>query len=617
MSEQRQTTLQNAVKNIFSTIYFSNRWTGVESIEIALKNRYKLSQLVLTRATISRHIGKMDPVIDNLNYKHTSGIYRCKKRGEIHNYFQSTPGDPPYFPPFKDTGAWELIDSVDQKQLVSYLASLKRIEERQRPNKRKYLDSVDIADDIYFSEKETLSLAKKDTLACKVVYNYWNSPEAVSLFSPNFGETVLECLIRRDKLLLKATIDDSVLYSLIRDFDENDKLTDKQITKIRYQCIYLRKAYEVAIQYMNGITWVQSIRKAIEELSDQGIIIVKNDKTIRKWNVMFRTDESFLPSHIGSEMEPKVFTFFPDCKKEFLHYCNSKAKIGELSTEAAYIEIKNRILPNCYSNLLLEYDDCSTENIPSYDEILKTLDLKCICFASVNNWLKFLGFSYSETKQCYYTDVHEREDVVKDREERFLGTYYNYEIRSYRWIQITDEVAVKLEEEHTDFPKSCYYQYSVDGRMMREYHIDTHDSLSKYINSSNEQYGGNLSTRLEIGAKPLMLIGQDESTYHQFVFSKRHWKPKSGMNFILPKSTGEILMISGFQSREFGLGLGNLLTNEILSLINNKRKGQKYLSAADAVLINNNAFKPDIADDPTLRFLRQGLIKKVTGQIPT
>jgi hypothetical protein len=72
------------------------------------------------------------------------------------------------------------------------------------------------------------------------------------------------------------------LYSLIRDFDENDKLTDKQITKIQYQCIYLRKAYEVAIQYMNGITWVQSIRKAIEDLSDKGIIIVKNDKTIRK-----------------------------------------------------------------------------------------------------------------------------------------------------------------------------------------------------------------------------------------------------------------------------------------------------------------------------------------------
>ena len=75
-------------------------------------------------------------------------------------------------------------------------------------------------------------------------------------------------------------------------------------------------------------------------------------------------------------------------------------------------------------------------------------------------------------------------------------------------------------------------------------------------------------------------------------------------------------MISGFQSREFGLGFGNLLTNEILSLINNNRKGQKYLSAADALLINNNAFKPDIADDPSLRFLRQGLIKKATGQIP-
>ena len=72
-----------------------------------------------------------------------------------------------------------------------------------------------------------------------------------------------------------------------------------------------------------------------------------------------------------------------------------------------------------------------------------------------------------------------------------------------------------------------------------------------------------------------MLIGQDESTYHQYIFSKKHWKGPTGLNFILPKGEGEILMVSGFQNREFGLGLRYLLRLEVLTKINENRKGKK------------------------------------------
>ena len=59
-----------------------------------------------------------------------------------------------------------------------------------------------------------------------------------------------------------------------------------------------------------------------------------------------------------------------------------------------------------------------------------------------------------------------------------------------------------------------------------------------------------------------MIIGQDESTYHQFTFSKKQWKGPQGHPMMQPKGEGEMLMVSGYQSREFGLGLGKLLTNE-------------------------------------------------------
>ena len=70
----------------------------------------------------------------------------------------------------------------------------------------------------------------------------------------------------------------------------------------------------------------------------------------------------------------------------------------------------------------------------------------------------------------------------------------------------------------------------------------------------------------------MMLVGQDISTYHQYIFGQKSWKGPEGYNFLLPKGVGEILMISGYQAREFGLGLGDLLTPAVLSEINMKRK---------------------------------------------
>ena len=44
-------------------------------------------------------------------------------------------------------------------------------------------------------------------------YNYWNSPEAIKLFSPRNGESVLSCLSKRINLLTGASYNDTVLNS--------------------------------------------------------------------------------------------------------------------------------------------------------------------------------------------------------------------------------------------------------------------------------------------------------------------------------------------------------------------------------------------------------------------
>jgi hypothetical protein len=48
------------------------------------------------------------------------------------------------------------------------------------------------------------------------------------------------------------------------------------------------------------------------------------------------------------------------------------------------------------------------------------------------------------------------------------------------------------------------------------------------------------------------MAGQDKSTFHQFVLSKKQWKGQKGKTFLTPKSEGDIYMASGFTEEDFG-----------------------------------------------------------------
>ena len=65
-------------------------------------------------------------------------------------------------------------------------------------------------------------------------------------------------------------------------------------------------------------------------------------------------------------------------------------------------------------------------------------------------------------------------------------------------------------------------------------------------------------------------------------------------------------MMSGYQSKEFGLGLGTKLSLNNLAKINHARRNTKYVSSEDTILVNGSDIKPDIKDDPNLRFFSCG-----------
>ena len=140
----------------------------------------------------------------------------------------------------------------------------------------------------------------------------------------------------------------------------------------------------------------------------------------------------------------------------------------------------------------------------------------------MSRWLNKLGFKYCENKRSYYTDGHERDDVVKYRDEIFLKNYLKNELRCYRWVNLTESSAKLMEDAINDSPENCSYNYNIttDGTVVsfREYHVGAHPSLSEYVSPSNMKYGGDLSIRRDKTKKPLMIVGQDESTFHQYIF---------------------------------------------------------------------------------------------------
>ena len=124
--------------------------------------------------------------------------------------------------------------------------------------------------------------------------------------------------------------------------------------------------------------------------------------------------------------------------------------------------------------------------------------------------MNHLGFKYSENKRSYYTDGHEREDVVRDRNDRFIVDYFEAELQWYHWVQIKLEIATSLEQELGNFRTNCSYEHEENGVKFREYHVDTHVCLLQYISDTNTQYGEKLSVRRDKSKRSMMVMGQDE-----------------------------------------------------------------------------------------------------------
>jgi hypothetical protein len=137
-----------------------------------------------------------------------------------------------------------------------------------------------------------------------------------------------------------------------------------------------------------------------------------------------------------------------------------------------------------------------------------------------------------------------------------------------------------------------------------EFHVDDHDCMQDFANTTYGAIGGNVSVRKTADQKPIIIFEQDESIFNQFSFGSSQWVGPSGERSILPKSAGMGVMVSAFQSREFGWGME--IDDDQLAVINARRLGNDYFDAAAAMEVNRTSKKPPLTNSPFIKLFEFG-----------
>ncbi|KAI2500759.1 hypothetical protein MHU86_13738 [Fragilaria crotonensis] len=141
------------------------------------------------------------------------------------------------------------------------------------------------------------------------------------------------------------------------------------------------------------------------------------------------------------------------------------------------------------------------------------------------------------------------------------------------------------------------YQEQPSGKEMIEFHVDDFDFLHSVAEEMGfGMFGGNLSVRKPLGLKPLMIFGQDESVFNQFLLKSRQWVGPLGQRPLLPKTDGMSLMLSAIQSRETGFGVP--ISRIQMEEINETRRGHNYVDLDAAIAVHGQVSKKDLEESP-------------------
>jgi hypothetical protein len=379
---------------------------------------------------------------------------------------------------------------------------------------------------------------------------------------------------------------------------------------------------------MNSSKWMEDCCvSALHTSSIMGIEAAATTmKAVAGWNILLRANRENFPYpnpriHRDKKPLPELLEYFQEeIKLPWQQYCIEN--LADLTVDMAREQLINKTIPSAVE--AMKKEEMSSSDDPSssidyrnnddkkdkrlkQDLLLRRYLQSPISSSTIWRWLHALGFSYSARKKTFFVDGHERQDVVVRRNEFCKEYLTKIEPRCHRWIQVPKETVEKWKSEKMEFNekvKGFSYQ-SPDGVEMVEFHVDDQDFLHDVADELGHGImGGNVSERRPPDTKPLMVFGQDECVFNQFLLSGKQWVGAEGQRALLPKTEGMSLMLSAFQSRETGFGMK--LSALQLDEINEMRRGKNYVDIDAAIAVNGQAMKKDLKESPFVVYFELG-----------
>ncbi|CAB1097544.1 unnamed protein product [Ectocarpus sp. CCAP 1310/34] len=242
-----------------------------------------------------------------------------------------------------------------------------------------------------------------------------------------------------------------------------------------------------------------------------------------------------------------------------------------------------------------------------------------VSMSTTHSWMIRLGCRYERATKSFYTDTHEKKEVVEYRGE-YIEKRRKMALRQPLWVRV-QRAALKQEEvDRLDSLKSRgpegdfyaeVYDCKIDGQDCIEFHVDllrddgSVDNFDK-LRAALGPEGGDYSVRFDQAAaaqcehfhppnkcrcgKKVHHIGQDESAYKAYAREGKEWVIR-GVRGLRKKTEGPGEMVSGFQDERHGFGLP--ISDADLAAVNAKRDEE------------GNG-KKNLTRSPGLRFLEYG-----------
>jgi len=275
-------------------------------------------------------------------------------------------------------------------------------------------------------------------------------------------------------------------------------------------------------------------------------------------------------------LEKPVFTNFPDAKTKLIAF--AQENLETLSVDSLHAFVNDELIPSLISSSTANVnDDAPTKRM------IRQWQVKMPSPVTAWRWLHSCGFSYNAAKKSFYVDGHERVENRMHRKQFVDKFLTKWEPRCHRWIQIPvdDLPGMKLRANSIH---GGYFYKNEEGKEMVECHVDDNKIFMERANGVT-RFGGWLSVRRDVTMKPLIIWGQDECAFQQHRYSPKQWVAPDGTQTILPKSDGYLMMVSAFQSRDFGFAW------KMSELVNSRRLNQHYVDKEAALDVTGKSTK--------------------------